>query len=542
MLVVGLVVGASGCGPEHGGPGQGGPAAAAPLTVTAGESADRPELRAFYQQRLDWQPCDGLQCATLTVPMDYAQPANGKTFTLPVIKQTATDAGARTGSLVLDPGGPGGSGVELMKNDGAASVGASARAHFDLVGFDPRGVAGSKPAISCDPPGGAGGADQRNGSADDTPVPLHPTTPAERAAALASADRSAADCRAASGDLLTHVGTVDAARDLDVLRAALGDPKLTYLGWSYGTYLGSVYAEQFPQRVRALVLDGAIDPSLGWEEAALHEAKGFQRAVDDYAEHCADVVGRDCPADTPDGIRKLIADLYAKAARGPLRIAGSAAGLDANTLHSAIVMSMYTPESQWQPLSEALAAARHGDAGKLAALAQPAADDASHDGGDASSTAPTGDAGDPSGAPSPGAAAPDNSDAALTAVDCLDTPHPADPQAYWDALDRAYRQAGVFGASNVLADLGCRTWPAGASTPHRISPAGLPPVLVVGTTGDPATPYEDAQSLAGQLPGGMLLTYRGSGHTAYGRSNSCVTDAVDAYLVALKPVPAGTTC
>ncbi|MFD5435704.1 alpha/beta hydrolase [Kitasatospora sp. NPDC127067] len=130
----------------------------------------------------------------------------------------------------------------------------------------------------------------------------------------------------------------------------------------------------------------------------------------------------------------------------------------------------------------------------------------------------------------------------LTAVNCLDPPHPTDPQVYWQLLDRAYQDSGVFGASSVFAELGCRNWPTGPQHPHRVKADGLPPVLVVGTTGDAATPYEDAKSLAAQLPGGMLLTFNGLGHTAYGRGSSCVTDAVDGYLVALKPVQPGAGC
>ncbi|MFE2409047.1 alpha/beta hydrolase [Kitasatospora sp. NPDC059408] len=498
------------------------PPAAAAATPATTEPAVRPDLAGHYGQQARWSPCgDGLQCAALTVPLDYAQPGSGQTFTLPLVKHPADDPARRIGSLVFNPGGPGGSGVETLKSGGLDSFGKQARTRFDIVGFDPRGVAGSKPALDCTPPDEPANPGP---TASGTPAPLYPRTPAERAAALADADREAAACKARSAGILPHVGTLDAARDLDVLRAVLGDDKLTYLGWSYGTYLGTVYGEQFPHRVRAMVLDGAIDPSLDWAGLALRQAKGFQRAVDGYADRCAAVVGQACPAGTPDGIRALITDLYETTARGSGPTTGPGRRLDQNTLHTAITTSMYSPESQWQPLSEALGAARRGNAAKLTALAEP--DPGHHDDGPETG----------------GGQAPDNSDAALTAVNCLDTPYPADPQAYWDLLDRAHREAGVFGAGSVLSTLTCRTWPAGPLKPHRVTPAGLPPVLVVGTTGDPATTYEEAQALAAQLPGGMLLTYRGPGHTAYGRGNACVTDAVDAYLVGLVPVRAGGSC
>ncbi|MFI5528466.1 alpha/beta hydrolase [Kitasatospora sp. NPDC051853] len=493
-----------------------------PLVVrkAAAEPAERPELRAFYGQKPDWTACGELQCATLTVPMDYAHPGNGKTFTLPLARAAATDPGRRTGSLVLDPGGPGGSGVQLMRSGGVDSFGKAARAHFDVVGFDPRGVAGSRPAVDCGAPEG------ESGQAEAPAVPLHPRTDAERRAALADAERATAACVSRSGELLPHVGTSDAARDMDVLRAALGDEKLTYLGWSYGTYLGTVYAEQFPRRVRAMVLDGAVDPALDWRQRILSQGRGFKKAVDDYAENCARIVGDACPAATPDGIRRTVEETYAKAAGRGLRIEGSTERLDESAVLGAVTAAMYTPEAQWKDLSEGLAAARRGDGTKLAGLA---------------GNAPPAD-GDP-GASGGGEQRPrDNSADVLTAVDCLDTPHPADPQAYWGLLDEAYRDSGTYGTSTVLASLTCRNWPAGPLKPHRVTAEGLPPVLVVGTTGDAATPYEQAHGLAGQLPGGMLLTYRGLGHTAYGRSNQCVTDAVDAYLVELRPVAAGTTC
>ncbi|MGW4652651.1 alpha/beta hydrolase, partial [Kitasatospora sp. NPDC004289] len=482
------------------------------------EPAERPALKAFYGQKLGWTACGDLQCATLTVPMDYERPQDGRTFTLPLARAAATDPGRRKGSLVLDPGGPGGSGVQLMRSGGADSFGTAARAHFDVVGFDPRGVAGSRPAVDCTAPDGQG--------AEESAVPLYPRTDAERAAALADAERTTAACVARSGAILPHVGTPDAARDLDVLRAALGDEKLTYLGWSYGTHLGTLYAEQFPRRVRAMVLDGAVDPDLDWRQRILSQARGFRKAVDDYAENCARIVAGACPATTPDGIRRTVEETYAKAAAHGLRIKGSTERLDESAVLGAVTAAMYTPEAQWKDLSEGLAAARRGDGTKLAELA---------------GNGPAGDE-DP-GTAQPGEERPrDNSGDVLTAVNCLDTPHPADPRAYWGLLEEAYRDSGTYGTSTVLAYLNCRNWPAGSLKPHRVAAEGLAPVLVVGTTGDAATPYEQAHSLAAQLPGGMLLTYRGLGHTAYGRSNRCVTDAVDAYLVELRPVAAGTTC
>lgn len=516
------------------------------------DPASRPDLRRFYDQKLDWRPCGDHRCASLTVPRDYARPGNGKTFVLPVAKAVTATTGKRVGSLVLNPGGPGERGVQLVKDGVADDIGRGVRERFDIVSFDPRGVGGSKPALTCTPADSAepaeGGEESPDASTAD--VPLHPRTTAERADALASARATAAGCRAASGPLLAHVGTDDAARDLDVLRAALGERRLTYVGWSYGTSLGTSYAEQFPRRVRAMVLDGAVDPSLDWRQRMLGQSTGFRKAVEEYADSCADAVGDACPGATPEEIRALIDRLLERTEREPLPVDDSAYGLDAPALVSALSLSMYTPEAQWQDLSEALAAADDGDGTRLAALAagQEEPEDTGSDASDASSDADVSEGpaeSEPSGAPTddvPEDDVPeDNTDAALIAINCLDVPHPRDAQAYWDALAPAEKAAGVYGTTGVVNELVCKDLPAGPQRPHRVTAEGVPPVLVVGTAGDPATPYGEAVSLARQFPGGMLLSLDAPGHTGYGRS-TCVDRKVEAYLISLTKVLPGTTC
>ncbi|WP_020385911.1 alpha/beta hydrolase [Kribbella catacumbae] len=498
------------------------------------DPATRPELRPFYQQKLKWKACGEIQCAELTVPMDYTHPANGKTFVLPVARAVTAKPAERIGSIIANPGGPGSSGATSLLEDGMTdSFGAKARARFDIVSFDPRGVGGSSPALTCG--GSEEAADETTEPAPEERAqqtreavdPFFPKTDGERADVLEAAKQEADACAKHSAGILRHVGTEDVARDMDVLRAALGEPQVTYLGWSYGTSLGTSYAEQFPRRVRAMVLDGAVDSSLDWSKRAVSQGVGFQRAVEDYATHCADVAGDSCPGSTPEEIRTLMDRLFEKTAREPLPVTGEEFGLDANALLGAVVMSMYAPETQWQDLSEALAAADRGDATKLATLAE--------------SEEPVPDG--PSDAGEPGTEVPsDNSDAALQAVNCFDNPHPRDPQAYWQALAPAQKAAGRYGTSNVTTALICKDWPRTAQKPHRVSATGVAPVLVVGTTGDAATPYEEAASLASQFPGGMLLTYEGLGHTAYGRSNACVTNHVDDYLIERKTVPSGATC
>ncbi|MFJ2768130.1 alpha/beta hydrolase [Streptomyces sp. NPDC087300] len=495
-------------------------------TADAGDRASDPARRAalkpFYGQTLKWTDCGrgegdtpALRCARLTVPRDYGHPENGGTFSLPVAKAATAGPDERLGSLVYNPGGPGASGVSDLRSDGGEAFGAEVRARFDIVSFDPRGVGGSRPAVRCA---------ESEGDDEGAPEPITPATAKDRARAFAAARAEAAGCVRASGGLLRQVGTADAARDLDVLRAALGDKKLTYLGWSYGTSLGTAYAEQFPHRVRALVLDGAIDPSLDWRERAVSQGTGFRRAVDDYAERCADVAGDSCPGASPAGISELIEGLYEEAAREPLPVDDEELyDVDARTLLDVVTGAMYAPEDDWEDLSEALGAAADGDGTRLAELAR----------GEEPATA--------SGRRARGAA-PENDDEAIVAVSCLDTPHPRAAADYWKALGPAERAAGVYGTSSVVDELTCADWPPATGRPHRVSAEGVPPVLVVGTTGDPATPYEEAKSLAGQFPGGMLLTYEGVGHTAYGRAGACVTDAVDDYLIDLEPVRSGATC
>ncbi len=219
-------------------------------TVAAASAPQPSTLAGYYAQRLDWQPCEGgFECAQLVVPFDYARP-DGRRFTLPVIKRPAADPSRRIGELVINPGGPGASGVQYALS-ARSEFPAALLARFDIVGFDPRGVGGSQPALNCM----TGPQLDKFFATDD-----EPSTAAQLASLIAQSKLFAADCQANSAGLLPYVGSQNAARDMDVLRAALGESKLTYLGKSYGTYLGAWYAQLFPRRVRALVLDGAVDP------------------------------------------------------------------------------------------------------------------------------------------------------------------------------------------------------------------------------------------------------------------------------------------
>ncbi|MCU1678956.1 MAG: hypothetical protein JWM93_3714, partial [Frankiales bacterium] len=278
------------------------PLPTAPLSMTpsAGQSDG---LAPYYAQSLGWRGCgEAFVCAWLKVPLDYAHPQ--RAIELAVVKQSAP-ASSRIGSLVLNPGGPGGSGVDYARGAGP-SLPRSVRTHFDIVGFDPRGVGQSLPAIRCVSPA------KLDEFLAAEPVP---DNAAEKQSLLDESRTFAEGCAKESGELLAHVGTIDVARDMDVLRQALGDDKLTYLGKSYGTLLGAFYAEQFPTRVRALVLDGAVDPSLSGEQLNEQQAVGFEKALTGFLQYC---VANSCPlgGDVDTASRRLT-DFFASVAENP---------------------------------------------------------------------------------------------------------------------------------------------------------------------------------------------------------------------------------
>ncbi|MCD9900061.1 alpha/beta hydrolase, partial [Streptomyces sp. MT29] len=398
----------------------------------AADPASRPDLKPFYGQRLQWTDCatDGYACARLTVPRDYARPGNGRTFVLPVARaprRVRRGASARSSTTRAGPARAGrarwrrGWTSRSARRYGPASTSSSstARGRGQASRPSPR-----EPAEAEEAEAEEAEAEETSEEASDAVAPLYPRTEADRSAAASGARTAAEDCEEHSGPILRHVGTEDAARDLDVLRAALGERELTYLGWSYGTSLGTSYAEQFPRRVRAMVLDGAIDPSLDWRQRVISQSAGFRRSVGDYAEQCAEIAGDSCPGASPQEIRALIERLYQRAEREPLPVAEDSTyaaygGMDATAVLDAVSMAMYTPEDQWEPLSEALREADQGDATKLGALDDEVeTEEETEDLGTAEEEQEEDEA------PEPPA---DNGDAALTAVNCLDHPPPPLP-------------------------------------------------------------------------------------------------------------------
>jgi pimeloyl-ACP methyl ester carboxylesterase len=467
-------------------------------------SSTPPGLGAYYGQSLAWHDCrDGFQCATLQVPEDYAKP-DGARLKLAVIRLRAT--GKRIGSLVLNPGGPGGSGVEYTR--AARSVlSAELQKRFDAVGFDPRGVAGSAP-VRC-----------LNGKQMDAYLNGDPTpeTSADIAALQRNARAMATGCEHRDGTLLKHISTAESARDMDILRAALGDQKLTYLGKSYGTYLGALYAQQFPTRVRALVLDGAVDPEATGMRMVTGQADGFRTALRAFVADCQKRSGCPVGGATPQaGVEDIARRLKALDAK-PLRVPGDPRALTEGLATYGVLSALYDKGS-WSYLEDGLRELRAGNGRTLLAMADSL-----------SGRQPNGTY--------------NNSTDAMNAIGCVDQPWPRGLSAYKTAAAQAAKQSPPFGAELVWTSLPCAYWPvASPKAAPKIHAAGAPPILVVGTTRDPATPLPWAKSLATQLASGVLLTRDGDGHTAYLMGNPCVDQKVDTYLTTTTPPKPNTTC
>ncbi|MFF6884904.1 alpha/beta fold hydrolase [Streptomyces sp. NPDC012421] len=453
-------------------------------------------------QRPDWKPCEGdgagadWRCATVKVPLDHAKPS-GATLPVALIRKEATDRKERIGSLLFNFGGPGASGVDILPQLSGEYGALNER--YDLVGFDPRGV-GRSSGVVC-----RTDAEQ---AAAETRVDSTPDTPAEEAAFLKDAAGFGAGCARRSGAVIPYTTTSATARDLDLIRRVLGDDRLHYFGISYGTQLGGAYAHLFPRNVGRLVLDAVVDPTSDTAGHARHQTVGFQRALDNYLKS----TGQSSKAGTAR-ITRLLAELD----RRPLE-AGDRR-LTEGLAITGIAVTLYA-ESTWPLLTGALEAAEAGDGGPLLRLA-----DAYNDRDDQGRYSTQ-----------------SHSQRAISCADSSERPTAADARAL---LPEFRRLSPVFGAFLAWDTAGwCADWPVAgeASTPAASAP-GAAPVLVVGTTGDPATPYEGAERMAEELGDGVgiLVTNKGEGHGAYGTS-ACVTRTVDAYLLDGKVPAYGTTC
>jgi len=512
-----LLSGAAACAPS----GADGPALQ-PRTQHSGPVGPVPAgLEQYYGQPLNWGPCADfatsssdrstyqdprLECARLRVPLDYAQP-QGKQITVGVLRKPATDPGSRIGSLMINPGGPGASGMSSAAGLAGAVAGTDLGERFDLVGFDPRGIGASQPEVRC-LTGPEWDADRMDDDSDSSSEGTARTEGEVR-------DYTGKCVQRTGTDVLANVGTRDVVKDMDVLRSALGDPKLNYLGYSYGTRMGSEYAEEFPGNVRAMILDGAIDPTQGTVEAEVAQGAGFQRAFNAFAAWCAGqgrcALGTD-PARAVGAFQQLTRPLLDHPApAGDRHLSYS----DATT---ATIQALYA-QSLWPTLNTGLQqlAAGHGE--ELLSLAD------SYYGRE------------PDGRYT-------NITDAFNAVRCVDDQRVTDRNVLREA-DRRYREAAPFlddGQPASDAYDMCAFWPApvtGEAEQPQVN--GLPPTLTISTTGDPATPYQAGVNLAKALRG-RLLTYEGTQHTAFLQGDSCVDQAGIDYLVDLELPAPGTRC
>lgn len=488
-------------------------ASTADSALAALPSSTPAALSRYYGQKLTWRTCGvpGFECATMKAPLDYAKPASGD-IRLAVSRKKATGPGKRLGSLLVNPGGPGGSAVGYLQAYAGIGYPAEVRARYDMVAVDPRGVARSEP-VEC-----------LTGREMDTYTQTD-TTPddGQETDQLVDAYKQFAEgCGQHSPDLLRHVSTVETARDMDMLRAVLGDKKLTYVGASYGTFLGATYAGLFPDRVGRLVLDGAMDPSLSARKLTEGQTAGFETAFQSFAKDC---VGRsDCPlggkGTSAEQAGKNLKAFFQQLDAAPIP-AGDADGreLGEALATTGVIAAMYD-EAAWQQLREALTAAmKEKDGAGLLSLSD------SYYERDADGRYA-------------------NLMFANAAVNCLDLPAAfSRPDQVEKALPSFEKMSPVFGEGLAWASLNCAYWPVKPTgEPRRIEAKGAAPILVVGTTRDPATPYPWAQGLASQLSSATLLTYVGDGHTAYGRGSDCIDSTINRYLLKGTPATKGKRC
>jgi pimeloyl-ACP methyl ester carboxylesterase len=465
---------------------------------------------------IQWGPCkaassdetrlpSGAECGMLSVPVDYAKP-DGAVAQIALIRIKAT--GQKIGSLVINPGGPGESGVEAAASM-APTLPQSVRERFDLVGFDPRGVANSEPATWC------------NSDADNDELRADPTVEYTKEGVdhIEKENKEFVQrCVDKMGkEFLASLGTANVAKDLEAIRGSLGDDKLTYLGYSYGTRIGALYAEAYPDKVRAMILDGAVDPNADQIEEEIRQAAAFQKAFDNYAADCAQ--SPDCPLGTDpakavDVYKSLVEPLVQNPAKTK-----DPRGLSYSDAIVGTILPLYSP-NLWRHLTQALSELQNGRGDTMLAMADL------YMGRDAKGHY-------------------NNSTDVRVAVNCMDKSHITDRAKVVDE-DRRSREAAPFlsyGEFTGLAPLdACAFWPIPATgDQHEIKVSGLPPILVVSTTNDPATPYQAGVDLAQQL-GGTLLTFEGTQHTVVFQGNSCVDDIAARYLVDVKVPPPNTRC
>jgi pimeloyl-ACP methyl ester carboxylesterase len=481
------------------------PAPSTALGTTALGTTTPPVANATPPSKLIWRRCvdSQLDCTTISVPMSYAQP-DGRMISMAVNRLKAANPSRRLGVIFINPGGPGGSGTDFAAR-AESLFSATIRSRFDIIGFDPRGV-GRSESIKCVTPKEL----DRFFAADPSP-----DTPAEVNEVFDTAAMIAKSCASKIGlDFLKQVGTHNVARDMDRLREALGEETISMLGFSYGTLLGATYADMFPTRVRSFVLDGALDAAASFDERAVQQAKGFERALELFAADCAN--RSSCSSRLGKNPMLVIDQLLARVEKKPFAVGNRKLG--PGEAYLGLIRPLYSQRNGWPRLEEALVQVKAGSGAGMLDLSD-AYTDRKSDGTYGSLQ---------------------ESNIAINCADALTAPG----REHYERLAKQLMLVSPhFGAAMAYGNAVCAVWPfKGEFEGWKTTAVGAPPILVVGTRNDPATPYVWAQSMAKGFQQGGLLTWEGSSHTAYFSGSQCVRIAVDDYFVKQVLPPAGTIC
>jgi pimeloyl-ACP methyl ester carboxylesterase len=470
-----------------------------PNAISAASAAS-----AAPHSTLQWTACGGgIECARLKVPLDDTV-SGGPTISLAIGRVRARDPQYRIGSLVMNPGGPGAPGIQFLR-EFAPTLPGTIRDRFDLVSFDPRGTGASAP-VECTP------------NLDSLyNLEFAPRDDAARQALVAGVRAFIAQCQAKAGAELPYVSTERAARDMDRIRAALGDKRLTYLGYSYGTYLGSLYADRYPSHIRAMVLDGAVDPALDAAAQQIQQAQGFEHGLDLFLQSCA--ADTTCSFHRGGNTAAAYDALRARIGATPIPATGTGKGrvLNDTEFDIGVTQFLYSGQQAWTDLAQALDAADHGDGSAL--LRQSDVYTGRHADGTY-----------------------DQSQDAFLAIGCLDGPDLGGLAGLRSIEEQAAQVAPRVGRSVVNNSLACALWPVPVQTPPLPHAVSAPPIVVVGNTDDPATPLAWATGLSHELQSAVLLTVRSAQHTAYASGNTCVDTAINRYLIDVRPPAVGTRC
>jgi pimeloyl-ACP methyl ester carboxylesterase len=468
-------------------------------------SAPTTSAAPFVPASFDWKACDdsasttSVQCGTLEVPYDYNNPSAG-TFTLYVKLRPATNPSLRIGSMMVNPGGPGFGGSSLA-DDADYYFSSDLTDHFDIIAWDPRGTGKSTPAVDC-----VDNYDQYFGL--DSP----PDSPEEKQALVDASQAFNDECMANSGEILPYISTQASATDMNSIRQALGEDKISYFGFSYGSELGATWATMFPQTVRAAVLDGAVDPNSTSAEEGMAQAKGFEGQLATFLAACSK--NKTCEfyngGKSEAAFDTLLLDLDAK----PLVVSTERTPVTQGVAFTAVAQAMYS-DYYWPQLEKALADAQQGDGAGLLKLYDDyyqRKDDGSYG----------------------------NELEAFLAISCLDDPGATSIKAVDEAVPSFVAAAPRLGA-NFGYGYSCALWPVKPAVKVGVTGKGAGPILVIGTTGDPATPLASTRKMAAELEQGILLIVEANQHTGYG-ANECTNTVVDSYLIDLTVPVSETTC